>query len=44
MAAMEGGCLAWSVYPDGSLIRRLAADLDALLSGWATPKEKIHGR
>ncbi|MGH3258876.1 MAG: TetR/AcrR family transcriptional regulator [Streptosporangiaceae bacterium] len=44
MAAMEGGCLAWSVHPDGSLIRRLAADLDALLSGWATPKEKIHGR
>jgi AcrR family transcriptional regulator len=44
MAAMEGGCLAWSVHPEGSLIRRLAADLDALLSGWITSKEKIHGR
>jgi AcrR family transcriptional regulator len=44
MAAMEGGCLAWSVHPDGSLIRRLAADLDALLSGWITDKEKAHGR
>ena len=43
MAAMEGGCLAWSVHPEGSLIRRLAADLDALLSGWNT-EEKIHGR
>jgi AcrR family transcriptional regulator len=44
MAAMEGGCLAWSVHPEGSLIRRLAADLDALLSGWITPEEKAHGR
>lgn len=33
-AAMEGGCLAWSVHPDGSLIARLAADLDALLAPW----------
>ncbi len=32
--AMEGGCIAWSVHPDGSLITRLTNDLDALLSGW----------
>ena len=44
MAAMEGGCLAWSVHPGGSLVRRLTADLDALLSGWTTSKEKTHGR
>lgn len=40
MAAMEGGCLVWSVHPDGSLIERLAADLDALLSAWTPRKEK----
>lgn len=34
MGAMEGGALAWSVAPDGSLIDRLTTDLDALLSGW----------
>jgi AcrR family transcriptional regulator len=34
--AMEGGCLAWSVHPEGSLISRLSADLDAMLSGWST--------
>jgi len=34
MGAMEGGCLAWSVHPQGSLVARLADDLDALLSGW----------
>lgn len=34
MTAMEGGCLAWSVHPEGSLVARLADDLDALLSGW----------
>ncbi len=33
-AAMEGGCIAWSVHPQGSLIRRLEDDLAALLSGW----------
>jgi AcrR family transcriptional regulator len=32
--AMEGGCLTWSVHPEGSLVARLSADLDALLSGW----------
>lgn len=32
--AMEGGALAWSVHPAGSLVRRLRADLDALLSAW----------
>lgn len=36
MATMEGGCLVWSVHPEGSLVDRLAADLDALLSGWTT--------
>jgi AcrR family transcriptional regulator len=36
VGAMEGGCLAWSVHPEGSLVRRLGADLDALLSGWTT--------
>ncbi len=34
MTAMEGGCLAWSVHPEGSLVTRLSSDLDALLSGW----------
>ena len=33
-AAMEGGCVAWCVHPDGSLITRLGADLDALLAAW----------
>jgi AcrR family transcriptional regulator len=37
--AMEGGCLSWSVHPDGSLIARLTADLDALLAAWTTPEE-----
>ena len=35
MGAMEGGGLAWSVAPEGSLVERLGSDLDALLSGWA---------
>ncbi|UYM04168.1 TetR/AcrR family transcriptional regulator [Solicola gregarius] len=34
--AMEGGCLSWSVHPEGSLVARLEDDLDALLSGWTT--------
>ncbi|MGH3425928.1 MAG: hypothetical protein ACRDO8_14450, partial [Nocardioidaceae bacterium] len=34
--AMEGGCLSWSVAPEGSLVDRLTADLEALLSGWTT--------
>ncbi len=34
MTAMEGGCLVWSVHPEGSLVARLSSDLDALLSGW----------
>lgn len=33
-AAMEGGCIAWCVHPQGSLIERLDGDLTALLSGW----------
>ncbi len=37
VAAMEGGCLIWSVHPEGSLVARLAGDLDALLAGW-TPR------
>jgi AcrR family transcriptional regulator len=36
LSSMEGGCLTWSVHPEGSLIIRLAADLDALLEGWTT--------
>lgn len=38
LGTMEGGCLAWSVHPEGSLIVRLADDLDALLDAWK-PKE-----
>lgn len=34
LGAMEGGCLAWSVHPEGSLIARLAEDLDAILKPW----------
>jgi AcrR family transcriptional regulator len=34
--AMEGGCITWSVHPEGSLMRRLGDDLTALLSGWIT--------
>jgi AcrR family transcriptional regulator len=33
-SAMEGGALTWSVQPRGSLVRRLRADLDLLLSPW----------
>lgn len=33
-SAIEGGALTWSVQPRGSLIRRLRADLDLLLSPW----------
>ncbi len=32
--AMEGGCLSWSVHPEGSLVARLSNDLDALLAAW----------
>jgi hypothetical protein len=39
VAAMEGGCLVWSVHPEGSLVSRLADDLDALLDGWTTGTE-----
>lgn len=34
LGAMEGGCLTWSVHPEGSLIARLSQDLDVLLQGW----------
>lgn len=40
MGAMEGGCLAWSVHPDGSLITRLSDDLDAMLAPWVARKEQ----
>lgn len=33
-SAMEGGAVTWAVQPRGSLIRRLSADLDLLLSSW----------
>lgn len=42
--AMEGGCLSWSVHPQGSLIERLSADLDALLGAWTTDDESGQGR
>lgn len=34
LSVMEGGCLAWSVHPEGSLIDCLAGDLDAVLAAW----------
>lgn len=40
--AMEGGCLAWSVHPEGSLVDRLSADLDALLGAWTIPERPHH--
>lgn len=41
--AMEGGCLSWSVHPEGSLVARLGDDLDALLEAWTagTLKKEI---
>lgn len=39
LGAMEGGCLAWSVHPRGSLVARLGADLDALLNPWTNGDE-----
>jgi hypothetical protein len=39
-AAMEGGCIAWSVHPQGSLIARLRDDLTALLSGWTADRDE----
>lgn len=41
LGAMEGGCLAWSVHPEGSLIDRLSADLTALLSGWTSRPRQV---
>ena len=38
-AALEGGCVAWSVCPDGALIDRLAEDLDAILAPWTTTED-----
>ncbi|HET6626412.1 MAG TPA: TetR/AcrR family transcriptional regulator [Nocardioidaceae bacterium] len=39
VAAMEGGCLIWSVHPEGSLVARLGDDLDALLEAWTARTE-----
>ena len=36
VGAMEGGCVTWSVHPEGSLVARLADDLNALLEAWTT--------
>jgi AcrR family transcriptional regulator len=38
--AMEGGCLSWSVHPEGSLVARLGDDLDALMATWTRPREE----
>lgn len=38
--ALEGGCLAWSVRPSGSLVELLGNDLDALLGAWTAPSVK----
>lgn len=38
--AMEGGCLSWSVHPEGSLVARLGDDLDALLEPWTVANLK----
>ncbi|MGI8968869.1 MAG: TetR/AcrR family transcriptional regulator [Chloroflexota bacterium] len=39
-SAMEGGCLSWSVHPEGSLVARLGDDLDALLDTWTAGKTR----
>jgi AcrR family transcriptional regulator len=39
--AMEGGCLSWSVRPEGSLVAGLRDDLDALLAAWIQPRKEI---
>ncbi len=39
LGAMEGGCLIWSVRPEGSLIARLTDDLDTMLAPWVAGKE-----
>lgn len=39
--AMEGGCLSWSVRPEGSLVARLGDDLDALLHSWTGHRKEI---
>jgi len=44
VGAMEGGCLTWSVHPEGSLVARLADDLDALLGGWTNQQESDRER
>jgi AcrR family transcriptional regulator len=38
--AMEGGCLSWSVRPEGSLVARLSEDLDALLATWTGDRKE----
>jgi len=39
LGAMEGGCLAWAVHPEGSLMVRLREDLDALLGAWTKERD-----
>lgn len=34
LATSEGTALAWSVAPEGSLLSRIADDLDAVLMAW----------
>jgi AcrR family transcriptional regulator len=34
LATAEGTCLAWSLAPSGSLVARLEADIDAILTSW----------
>lgn len=43
-SAMEGGALVWSVHAEGSLVRRLRTDLDAVLDAWTTKKTRPNRR
>ncbi len=38
-AAMEGGCLAWSAHPEGSLVDRLSEDLHHVLHAWSREEQ-----
>jgi AcrR family transcriptional regulator len=38
-AAMEGGCLAWSAHPEGSLVDRLSEDLHHILHTWSREEQ-----
>jgi hypothetical protein len=41
VGAMEGGCLIWSVHPEGSLVARHSEDLRALLHGWTNTRTGV---